>query len=353
MMPQRDQPGDPLGESGPASSWLDRVLGVRPLRLPDGTPVPETPSQRLIRVASPATMLALSISLFVHLVILLLAALIAVGAAQAGGGGGGGNRGPVEVAVVSESELAAMAGGSIEADAPAVPELLSSLEPGLETLEPAISGLSDLGAMPDAGGGIGTGAGIGGAGDIASSPGLGLGGSGGGAASFFGAEARGTRFAYIVDVSGSMGYDGKIETLKRELSRSIDALLENAKYFVVAFSDGAAPLENRKEWVEASDAGKLRGRRAVATLGADGSTMPLPAFQVVFSIRPRPDAIYFMTDGQFDPATALDILRLNAEDRVPIHCITFVSKEGEAVMRKIAEDSGGTYTHVPGPGGIK
>ncbi|MFM9996384.1 MAG: vWA domain-containing protein [Phycisphaerales bacterium] len=352
-MPQRDQPGDEPGDPGPASSWLDRLLGVRPLRDADGMVIPETPAQRFVRAAPPATMFALAISLFVHLVVLLLAALIAVGSAQAGGSGEGGSRGPVEVAVISESELAAMAGGSIEADAPAVPELPSSLEPGLETLDPAIGGLSDLGTMPDIAGGIGSGAGIGGAGDISGAPGLGLGGSGGGAASFFGAEARGTRFAYIVDVSGSMGYDGKIETLKRELSRSIDALLENAKYLVVAFSDNAYPLENRKEWVEASDAGRLRGRRAIATLGADGSTVPLPAFQVVFSMRPRPDAIYFMTDGQFDPAMALDILRLNAEDRVPIHCITFVSKEGEAVMRKIAEDSGGTYTHVPGPGGIK
>jgi hypothetical protein len=79
--------------------------------------------------------------------------------------------------------------------------------------------------------------------------------------------------------------------------------------------------------------------------------MPFPAFEVVFSLRPRPDAIYFMTDGQFEPSVAVELARLNVEDRIPIHCICFVSKEAEALMKKIAEDSGGTYTYVAGPGG--
>jgi hypothetical protein len=294
-------------------------------------------------------MLGLMVSLGVHLLMLTIAALIAVGGAQAGGAGGEGDGGPVELAIVTESELASISGGAIDAETPPVAEIRSTVDSGMATLDTSVTGLSDASLELSTDGGLGgEGLGLSGAGDISASPGLGMGGSGGGAASFFGAEARGTRFAYIVDVSGSMGYDNKIESLKEELARSIYALQENAQFFVVPFSSDAAPLEGKREWVEANDPAKRRTRAVIAGLQAGGGTMPGPAFAIVFSIRPRPDAIYFMTDGQFEESVALDLLRLNAEWKVPIHCITFVSKEAEALMRRIAADSGGTYTHVPG-----
>ncbi|MFI4872787.1 MAG: hypothetical protein ACIARQ_13310, partial [Phycisphaerales bacterium JB061] len=71
----------------------------------------------------------------------------------------------------------------------------------------------------------------------------------------------------------------------------------------------------------------------------------------VYDIRPRPDAIYFMTDGEFDESIADIIIRRNKERPMPVHCITFVSREGESVMRRIARETGGTYTHIARPGG--
>jgi hypothetical protein len=56
-----------------------------------------------------------------------------------------------------------------------------------------------------------------------------------------------------------------------------------------------------------------------------------------------------MTDGEFDRANARRIAALNEELHIPIHCITFVSKRGERTMQRIAQDSNGDYTHVPGP----
>src|SRR5207248_843954 len=85
--------------------------------------------------------------------------------------------------------------------------------------------------------------------------GAGGGGGGGGAASFFGVEARGTRFAYIIDISGSMDLGvgtadiKRIDILKAELSKSVDALLENAFFFVALFSSDAKPLGGRMEWI--------------------------------------------------------------------------------------------------------
>jgi hypothetical protein len=89
----------------------------------------------------------------------------------------------------------------------------------------------------------------------------------------------------------------------------------------------------------------------VPLIAAEGATEPLSAFKIVFTLKPKPDAIYFMTDGEFDEGAAAVIARMNAEWKIPIHCLTFVSREGERVMKKIAADSGGTYAHVSGPGG--
>jgi hypothetical protein len=193
-----------------------------------------------------------------------------------------------------------------------------------------------------------------GAGDIGGH-GMGFGGSGGGAASFFGVEARGTRFAYIVDVSGSMdagigvGELKRIDSLKHELTKSIGALLENASFLVVTFSDRATIIGGRGEWMQASESGKTQARKLIANIAPEGSTEPYPGFEVVYRMRPRPDAIYFMTDGEFDDSVVLQVARLNAELRIPIHCIAFVSTAGEETLKRMAKDSGGSYTYVPGP----
>jgi hypothetical protein len=154
-----------------------------------------------------------------------------------------------------------------------------------------------------------------------------------------------------MDLGVGTGSLKRIDLMKAELAKSLAALMENAHYFVSLFSSEAKPMGGRLEWVSATDAGKAWARRTVPLITAEGETIPYPAFQMVLSLRPRPEAIYFMTDGEFDKDYANRIARLNADFRIPIHCITFVSKEGEAVMKKIAADSGGTYAHVPGPGG--
>jgi hypothetical protein len=341
MMPDR---AHSAARSVPRGRTLWGIVSGRREAGEQGADAPqESWHRRFVRLAPPATLLGLSISLLVHLLILLIAALIAIGGAQAGGAGA--KEGPsVELAVVTDSELSAMQQAALEFETPPVSETPTPDAPAVESLDAQAGDLASELTVPSS---VSISAG---GGDITGLSSLGAGGIGGGAASFFGAEARGTRFAYIVDVSGSMGYDNKLEILKRELARSIDALTENSQFQVVAFSSNAAALGGRREWSDAGDAGKAWARKAIAGLSAGGGTIPSPAFAIVFSLRPRPDAIYFMTDGEFDAAVALDLLRLNAESKVPIHCIAFVSKEAEALMRRIAADSGGTYTYVPGRG---
>lgn len=338
---------------------MDRQTQPEPGWAGPGAPAAVAPrdlKRALIRWAPPVLLGATGLSLLIHLTMGVVAAFILVGGGIVGQAGGGGQSGPIGVAVMTEAEFGSvMQAAGLNADTPAVsdaPTALPGQEVDIAVTDVGLGG-ADSGGLADGGGALTSGFG---AGDISGGPGLGGSGSGGGAASFFGVEARGNRFAYIVDISGSMdigvgvGDVKRIDLLKTELAKSIAALLENAYFFVALFSTDARPMGNRAEWVLASDAGKAWARRTVSLIIADGATEPINAFKIVFRMRPRPDAIYFMTDGEFLQDYVKDIAKMNAEWRIPIHCITFISREGEVNMKRIAEDSGGTYVHVAGPG---
>lgn len=197
-----------------------------------------------------------------------------------------------------------------------------------------VSDLGDLGTAGDA------------AGDITSNTLTGA------SASFFGVEARGSRFVYIVDTSGSM-VSGRLEALKIALTDSIQGLVEHAKFGVVRYSHDANSL-NGSAWWKGNAADKNTAIARVQTLGASGGTEPVSAFEIAFALTPPPDAIYFMTDGQFSPDTENQIigtikrLMRQHETRPTIHTISFVDQQSEQLMRRIARMTGGTYTHVPG-----
>ncbi len=166
-----------------------------------------------------------------------------------------------------------------------------------------------------------------------------------GKATFMGAEATGRRFLIIADSSGSMEGD-KFERVVAEITATVKGLKPGARFYVIFYDDTATPYPETR-W--------LSGRRDIAALehwmaGLDpgGLTNPLPAFQIAFTkVHPRPDAIFFMTDGLFAPAVAEMIPALNSARRVvPIHSISFVDRSAEPWLRKIADDSKGTYRHV-------
>ena len=313
--------------------------------------------RRISESVARVTSVGVVVSLVLHIAITTVAAIVGLG----GGGGGGASSGSgdnlpsVDYALTSPVQLTELPLGVVDADQPvvasdAVPDVGA---PGM---------LEGAGGFDEPGKGEGLGQiaeGLGGAGGGGNGDGEGLGGGGmGGGASFFGVEARGSRFVYICDVSGSMNErdsgDGssRLSYLKHELARSLSQLLEHMSFSVLLFSSDARPLGGSVRWINAAEAGKKFATDRVSEITALGGTEPWPAFEMAFAMRPAPDAIYFMTDGVFDPSVAARIAQRNTGSRkIPVHCITLIEKSGEEIMRKIAEDSGGTYQHVSGGGG--
>lgn len=290
------------------------------------------------RWRKPAAITALGVSLMLHVVLLILAALIVF---SSGGDGSGDLGESVEFAVMTAEDLAQLQDASLDMSAPSVEDLPVPDAPAIDLevtqIESDLTGeTAELEAQL-------------GGGDVDDGS-IGVTGAGGGSANFFGLEASGSRFAYVVDVSGSMSSSGKIDRLRIELVRSLEGLLESAEFLVCLYNGDAYPLGGKTDWVDATDSGKRWANRQIETILPAGGTNPLPGFKLVFARKPRPDAIYFMTDGEFNPEVAMLLRFENAEHRIPIHCITFGSRGAEDAMKQIAKDSGGTYTHVSGSG---
>ncbi len=290
-----------------------------------------------------AKVVGVAISLAVHTSLAVVAALILTGS------GVGDGEGPAEfgIAVVSETQLSELPTGEVVLDSPSVDEQALADLPAVEALDASVTaelaGIADdvsviVSGLTGSGGKDGGGDGS-------------LGGAGGGGAKFFGVEAQGTRIAYIVDRSGSMRGE-KLELTKIELFESINTLLEHMSFTVVMFSTNSYSLGGRSGWIEASDSGKRWAERNIRTIDAAGGTEVGPALQIVFDTKPKPDAIYLMTDGQLNNAPLIieRLARVNTgRDRIPIHCLAFGNDADVITLQQIAKDSGGTFTKVNAP----
>lgn len=161
---------------------------------------------------------------------------------------------------------------------------------------------------------------------------------------FMGVEGEGSRFLIIADRSGSMT-GPKLEYLKAEILKTLSDLGPGTKFYVIFYNDLAEPMPGNR-WVS----GRSQAAQAAAwvkSVNAFGQTDPLPAFQIAFQMKPRPDTIFFMTDGLFSGGVPAQVAALNTgRPKVTIHTISFIERSAEPLLRQIAEQSGGKYRHV-------
>ena len=176
----------------------------------------------------------------------------------------------------------------------------------------------------------------------------GEGGAGGKGASFFGLEARGGKFVYVVDRSSSMRHN-KLQDTKAELIRSVHSLTRTMEFFIIFYDSSYEPMP-AGGLVKATGPNKSRYLGWVEAMGCRGGTQPEQAMLMALSL--KPDSIWLLSDGQFSPR-ACDVIRAaNPNARIQIHTIAFHSQRGQQVLQRIAEENGGHYRFVPPPRGV-
>jgi len=180
--------------------------------------------------------------------------------------------------------------------------------------------------------------------------GTGMGGSGGGT-SFFGISSAGSRFCYIVDVSGSMQNQNRLASAVTELTKSLKKLSDFARFYVLFYSNRVNEPVIQKGWNTARSSVVRRMIKEFETLRAAGGTMPKPAFEKAFSLDPLPEVIFFLTDGEISGFSA-DTLRamIPQGKRIVVNTIAFGDSANQQQMIDIAKATGGQYKFVPSGG---
>jgi von Willebrand factor type A domain len=166
---------------------------------------------------------------------------------------------------------------------------------------------------------------------------------------FFGISGYGQTFVYVVDCSGSMNQNGKFERARYELLHSIEQLNKDQRYFVIFYNHQTHPMEGDKP-VFATAERIAKTTQWINYAEPDGGTNPLPALVIALSM--QPDAIYFLSDGQFDPNT-IRLLKVRNKPNarlktkmVPIHSVAFYDRFAAGLMQAIAKNSAGEFRFV-------
>lgn len=157
---------------------------------------------------------------------------------------------------------------------------------------------------------------------------------------FFGIKAQGQLFLYVVDCSGSMVDEDRLDRAKAELRRSVNALQSPQRFKVIFYNDQPVPMPG--ELPKAADyPSKALLSKWLQMVEPEGPTDPRSSLALALAM--KPDAVFLLSDGAFPDGTVESAVRSNPK-KVPIHCIDLANGAAGDGLRKIAEQSGGQYT---------
>ncbi len=176
------------------------------------------------------------------------------------------------------------------------------------------------------------------------------------AAEYFGTVARGDRFVYVLDSSGSMS-GNRFGRAVAELLRSLDQLKPDQLFYVVLFSSEMQRMFNdanrSPRMLPATLANRQRLRKWLHSVEAGGGTEPKRAIQ--FAISLRPSAVFLLSDGAFNGMTTRTDLfgadspagqLVDGRQAVPIHSFAYEDPSAKNNMQTLAALTGGQYRYV-------
>jgi len=163
---------------------------------------------------------------------------------------------------------------------------------------------------------------------------------------FFGIVAKGRKFVYVVDCSGSMT-GLPFTRAKQEVMRSISSLSEDQAYSIILFATESYPMYSPSiiNHMEKPTPDALqKTENWLDSFSIKGGTAPQGA--LLKALQMGPDAIFFLTDGGFEAHVAAVITQANTNN-VSINTICFISRTGEPILKQIAKANQGDYRFVP------
>ncbi len=150
------------------------------------------------------------------------------------------------------------------------------------------------------------------------------------------------RVVYVVDRSGSM--TDTFQHVRAELTRSISSLRRSQKFHVIFFNAGVPLANPPHKLVSAIKAQKKSFFDFLQTVRPDGSTHPEIAMRQALEL--KPDMIYFLTDGEFDPSLVGKLDQWNSDRKVQIFTIAYFDPGGAKLLELIAREHQGAFKFI-------
>lgn len=175
-----------------------------------------------------------------------------------------------------------------------------------------------------------------------------------GGAEFYGIQASGDRFVYVVDCSSSM--EGtKWEAAREELLASLRRLGGHRSFFVILFDGSAHAMyglaDLQRGLVPATEENILKCQVWMDAHSLGNATSPYAAVRQALEF--QPSALFLLTDGDFNDPTAHFLSKNNVRrdkgkrrPEVAVHTIGFHTRKGQGQLRRIAKENGGEYQFV-------
>ncbi len=179
--------------------------------------------------------------------------------------------------------------------------------------------------------------------------GLSAGGTGG--TTFFDVSASGSRFVYVIDHSGSMGFYGQLRVAKNELLASLQSLDATQQFHIVFYDDNLREFRIRDgkpslNW--ASDINKTLARQFLLEVQPDGGTNHAAALEK--ALHYRPEHLFFLTDADDPILSAADRAKIKRTNggKTRIHCVEFGKGADLGTtnfLKQLAAENGGSYRY--------
>lgn len=214
-------------------------------------------------------------------------------------------------------------------------------------------------------------------------------GGAGGKVSFLGNTATAKHVIFVVDVSGSMSASmnvggtsmSRFDLLKKELSKSISAMPAGAAYQILFFSDFAWPHDvvdsndpsamNKYRWEITSSSQNpeiprfsylamngpniSKTKKIIAEANNPGGTNWGSGLMMALKGSPKPDVIFFMTDGNRNDEQGWinTVSQANSRGkRTIIHTTAMGTPDAARDLDEMARRNGGKFTAVMADGKI-
>lgn len=180
---------------------------------------------------------------------------------------------------------------------------------------------------------------------------------------YYGFAVRSSRAVFVVDVSRSMSWNGRLDDARAELVQVLEHLPARTRFTIIPFSDSAPPWSEKL--LTATPDVVRRAVHFVERLEPLGGTNSFAALRAAFADE-EVDSIYFLSDGYpssgavVDPEEILAQVReMNRWRRIRIHTIALIKGEpppefvdmedrqaAERFMRRLAEENDGRFVEV-------